>query len=424
MLHGNSRFGATALVEAAQEPAFLHHRIERYYRERVQETWGGRHVIWGRVPGPQSINLQSNDYLALSAHPLILGQQLECFQRHGATPVMSAVFLHETSAQRRLEQRIAAFVGAEDAVISQSGWCANIGLLQSIADAKTPVYLDMFAHMSLWEGARAAGAPQVSFFHNDPDHLEKQVQRNGPGIVVVDSVYSTNGSVCPLVDVVQVANRHGCAIIVDESHSLGTHGARGEGLVASLGLANKVHFVTASLAKAFAGRAGLITCSRHFHEYFRCESRPAIFSSALLPHEITRLDATLSVIEGARFRRQRLEINTRRLRSGLSELGYNVADGEAQIIGLEAGPEQQTMVLRDALEERDVFGSVFCAPATPRNRSLVRLSVHSALSEETVERVLEVCAEIRDEVGLVKWPSTRRAARARSNSEASTLLAA
>jgi CAI-1 autoinducer synthase len=214
--------------------------------------------------------------------------------------------------------------------------------------------------------------------------------------------------VAPLAAIADVCAEHDCVLVVDESHSLGTHGPRGAGLVVELGLTDLVHFRTASLAKAFAGRAGIISCSRRFQEYFKCESLPAIFSSTLLPHEVMGLAATLDVIEREDWRRTRLAANARHLRVSLAELGYNLNGSETQIVALEAGPEQQTIVLRDALEARGIFGSVFCAPATAQNRSLIRISVNAALSDQELERLIDVCEEIRDEVDMWNWPSTRR----------------
>lgn len=389
-------------------PAFVATRVERYYRERVQQTWAGGHIMRGKVPGPDALHLSSNDYLSVARHPEILSAMYESIREEGNGLLMSAVFVHGESPLLEFENRLAAFMGAESGVLCQSGYAANTGLLQSIASPETTVYADMMAHMSLWEGIRSAGANPVSFMHNDAGHLERQILRYGPGIVVVDSVYSTNGSVSPLRDIAHVCTAHGCVLVVDESHSLGTHGPGGAGMVVELGLTDRVHFRTASLAKAFAGRAGFVTCSREFQEYFKCESNPAIFSSTLLPHEIRGLLATLDVISREDWRRRKLMSNARYLREALTALGYNLNGSESQIIALEAGPEPRTMVLRDALEAHGVFGSVFCAPATAKNRSLVRLSVNAALTQEQLEKIVSVCGAIREQVQLHLWPSTRR----------------
>jgi CAI-1 autoinducer synthase len=267
--------------------------------------------------------------------------------------------------------------------------------------------------MSLWEGIKCAGAKPVTVFHNEVEHLERQILRHGPGVVVVDAIYSTSGSIAPLRDIVEICEDNGCILVVDESHSLGTHGPNGEGLTVELGLAERVHFRTASLAKAFAGRAGFVTCSRRFADYFKSESNPAIFSSTLLPHDIHGLAATLAVIRQDGWRRVRVRENAAFLRRELDQLGYNLNGSECQIVSLESGTEQNTIVLRDALESRGIFGSIFCAPATPKSRALMRFSVHAGLGLAELERLVGVCREIRDEVGMASWPSTRRKQRGR-----------
>lgn len=402
-------------VQNAPLPGFLASRVARYYEERVRKSWSGGHIMKGRVPGDDALHLSSNDYLSIAKHPEIIDAMVRSIRTEGNGLLMSGVFLHgDDCPQLQLENRLATLMGAEAGVLCQSGFAANTGLIQSIASARTPVYVDMMAHMSLWEGIRSAGAQPVSFFHNDVDHLEQRIQRFGPGIVIVDSIYSTNGSVCPLAAIAEVCAENVCVLVVDESHSLGTHGPQGAGLVVELGLTDRVHFRTASLAKAFAGRAGFVACSREFHEYFKCESLPAIFSSTLLPHEVAGLAATLDVIERDDWRRIAVASNARYLRERLTDLGYNLNDSQSQIIALEAGPEPQTIVLRDALESRGIFGSVFCAPATAQNRSLVRLSINAALTVDELERIVEVCEVIREEVELAKWPSTRRNAKRRA----------
>lgn len=392
----------------ATEPDFLTERVEWYYRERVQRTWSGGHIMHGKAPGSDAVRLISNDYLSIAEHPDIIDAQVRSLREGGNGVLMSAVFLHGDDPMLDLERELAGFLGSEASIITQSGWCANTGLVQCLAGEGVPVYVDMLAHMSLYEGVRAAGARSVVFRHNDVGSLERQIARHGPGVIVVDSVYSTTGSVAPLRDLTSVAHRHGCILVVDESHSLGTHGPEGAGLVVELGLADAVHFRTASLAKAFAGRAGLITCSQRFSEYFRCTALPAIFSSTLLPHEVAGLRAALGVIRREGWRRERVHRNAAYLRSSLDDLGYNVSTSASQIIPLEAGAEPDTIVLRDALEARGVFGSVFCAPATAANRSMIRLSINASLEVAELDRIVAVCREIRGEVEMARWPSTRR----------------
>jgi len=392
---------------APREIPFLAQRVERYYRERAVNPVTGGHILQGRIPAEGDVLLTSNDYLSIARHPEIVEAQRRSLHDEGHGIPRSSVFVFGDSPLRVLEGDIAAASQAEDAIVTQSGWCANTGLLQSIASPETPVYIDMFAHMSLWEGVKSAGAPARPFRHNSVESLRKLIAKHGPGVVVVDSLYSTNGEVCPLREVVEAGRAGGCVIVVDEAHSLGVYGERGEGMVAQLGLEEQVHFRTASLSKAYAARGGLILCSARHAEYLRYQSLPAIFSSGLLPHEIAGLSATVRVIGRERFRRDKVLRNASTLRAKLRAQGYAIGDDATQIIALVPGAEHLTIQLRDALESRGVFGSVFCDPATPRNRSLVRFTLNADLTADDLERIAGVCAEVRGVVDIDQWPQSR-----------------
>jgi CAI-1 autoinducer synthase len=389
--------------------AQLRHRIARDFQERWEKDWQRKFVTHGVAPGPDAVRLDGNDYLSVTGRPEIVQAQLDALRCNREFVVQSGVFQLDGSPTSRFEEALAAYVGKEGALLCQSGYTANLGLIQVIADAQTPVYVDSLAHMSLWEGVRAAGAPAHAFRHNDPAHLDRLIQRQGGGgLVIVDSVYSTTGALCPLEDIVEVAERHGCMILVDESHSLGTHGPQGRGLCAELGLTHRVHFITASLAKAFAGRAGFFTMPDELRPYLMCHSYPSIFSSCLLPHEIAGLAATLEVVRGSDGARGQLRANTARLRQAFGELGYPIQHGSEQIISLEAGPEVDTLALRDALETRGIFGAVFCAPATSRNRSMVRLTLNSALTDAEMAHVEGVARDLAPQFKPWEWPIARR----------------
>jgi len=394
--------------------AQLTRRIARDFTPRWDQQWGGKFMLHGVPPGPNAIRLDGNDYLSVSGHPQIVQAQVEALRKQQEFVVQSGVFHLNQHPAHALEMALAGWLGKDDGFLCQSGYAANVGLLQAIADGQTPVYLDALAHASLWEGAHAARAPAYGFRHNDPAHLARLIASNGPGIVVVDSVYSTTGSLCPLVEIVEVAEQHGCMMLVDESHSLGTHGPKGAGLCAALGLSERVHFITASLAKAFAGRAGFFTAPAHMRYYILCSSFPNIFSSSLLPHEIAGLAATLEVVRQSDAARARLMVHTRRLRSALSELGYPIHQGSEQIIALEVGMECDTMVLRDRLEERDVFSAMFCAPATSSKRAMMRLTLNAGLMDSELDHVEAAVREIAPLVKPWDWPIARRARAGRS----------
>lgn len=389
-------------------------QVERFYRKRMFNHPGKPgHRFWYSLHamGPGAINLQSNDYLDLTGHPRIRDAAVAALAQGRRSAVMSQVILVSQSddcEQRRFETRLGEFIGLGSGILCASGYDANVGLLQALAPRGSPVYVDQEAHASLYQGIHAAEATPVRVRHNDTADLRDKLAAGGPGIVVVDSVYSVSGSRSPLQQVFALAEEFGCLIVVDESHALGTHGHQGRGLVHALGLTGRVHVVTASLAKAFAARAGFIACDESLTEYLRFTAFPTIFSTALLAHELPPLHATLDVVMGEEARRTALWNNTRQAREAITAAGYDIGNGTEQIIGLRCGPVQSAVRLRDALEARGVFGSLFWYPATEWRRSVLRLSINAGMRAGDVARLGEAMRAAQEEVGNVSRSSGGR----------------
>ncbi len=391
------------------EPEFLRARVNDYHIRRKVELWQGRHPLQGRTPRPGDIKVRSNDYLCLAGHPHVIESEIAALRAGGHGDAVSRVWVHhERDITREFEQRVAALMQAEDCVVCASGYTANVGLIQSFATRGAPVYLDMKAHISLHEGVVSAGANPVPFRHNDAQSLDRMLAKQGPGLVAVDALYSTDGDIAPLAELVEVCERHGAALVVDETHSFGAQGPNGAGLVVAAGLAERVHFRTVGLSKAVASRGGLVVSSRRNIEYFRYEALPTIFSTSVMQHEVAGFDAVLDIFEREDWRRDKLHANHAYLKQGLDALGYNVSASKAQIIGLEPGDIRQATTLRDALEKRGVFGAIFFPPATPDKRCIIRFTVNCGLSRRELDRIIEVCSEARDEVGMAEWRSTKR----------------
>ncbi len=397
----------------------LSRRIAALWREHLYPP-----VVVGSAPGPDAVLLASNDYLALASDSRIVQAQAESLMSSGAELFMSGVYAQYLDQQRQLEREVADFMGTEDAVLCQSGYLANEGLIQVLADPQTPVYLDMEAHMSLWQGAQAAGAPAHPFRHNNVGHLRSLVGKYGPGVVAVDAVFSISGGLCPLEDILDVCESSGCILVADESHAVGVFGEEGEGLVRARGLHDRVHYRTFSWSKALVGRAGMIMGPARVMEFFRADSRPAIFSSCVLPWEVARFAKTLEVVRAEGERRRQVWEKADHLRRGLTDAGYDVSSSESPIMSIEPGPEENTKLFRDTLEARGVFGAVFSGPATPKNRCTVRFCVNHSLTREQLDGVIGVCRDIRDEVGCEDWASTRRARRRQPPSQLVSSVAA
>lgn len=364
-------------------------------RSRIGAGGSRSSALLGETTRPDRVELWNNDYLSLRGHAAIVQAQVDLLTGGSDDLYMSAAYLGDGSSQRALELQMARFLGTEDAVLCQSGWCAAVGLIQTVADKETPVYIDTDAHASLWDGARSAEAPTHGFAHNDTDDLERLIREHGPGIVAVEAIYGASGSIGALAEILAVAENHGCETVVDESHSIGVIGQNGQGLVSLLGLSDKVTYRSFSLSKCFVARVGMVAGPARVMEFFRYESRPAIFSSAVLPHEVAGLRAALEVIQEEDWRRRLLMRNIGYVSTALSDVGYDTAACASPIIMLRSGREDDIGELFTALEEHGVVGALLSAPAVPEGSSALRLILNCGLNDEHLDRVVAACADVQ-----------------------------
>ncbi|MGR5175720.1 alpha-hydroxyketone-type quorum-sensing autoinducer synthase [Vibrio parahaemolyticus] len=376
-------------------PEFITQKHDYFIADRISSNSDKKPAICGQRPQLGDVVMQTNDYLSLNSHEEIKEAHIQGIRDNEESLLMSGVYLLGAEKETDFETKLANLTGFDSCLVTQSGWTANVNLLQAICDKDTNVYVDFFAHASLWEGARIAGAKVHMFMHNNMRHLKRQLEKNGSGIILVDSVYSTIGTIAPLVDLVSLAYEYDCALVVDESHSLGTHGPNGAGLVAELGLTEHVDYITASLAKTFAYRAGAILANEKTNYCVPMVAFPAIFSSTVLPYELKRLSKTFDVIVRSDERRKVLSRNAAYLNEKLREIGYDI-QSESQIIGIDTGDVENTIKARNFFENNGIFGSVFCPPATPNGRHLLRLSINSDHTIEELARVVNVCQKAWD----------------------------
>ena len=394
-------------------PEFLL-RKARSHADRVKSSWEANFITRPSVahPRPDSVWLQSNDYLSLGYEPAITAAWRNELGDGGLSVRMAAVVESEDTRARSFERLIALHMHAEDAILCQSGFAANCGLIEVLSRLGTPMYIDFLAHRSMWFGAMGGGGRPIPFVHNSVEDLDKRVRRHGPGVILIDSVYSATGAVAPLKEFADFALINDCVLVVDESHSLGTHGARGEGMVVRDRLEHLVHYRTASLAKAFCGPGGVIAGDRDLLDMLRFEGAPQVFSSATLPCNAAGFIEALKIIRGSASRRKRLRANAKKMRAGLRACGLRLGNTRSQIMALYPGHEKTTVAVKSFLEERGVFGSVFAWPATPRNKSLIRFSIRQDHTEAQLDRVIEVCSELPAHFNVDEWRPLASPARA------------
>ena len=381
--------------------------IDEFYNQR-SIPHGGRNIMVSRAPGVGDVLLNDNDYLGLANDNRINIAQCEEIMRSGSGVQMSGIFLMERDhPQRDFETAIAEFLGFEDAILCQSGFDANVGLMHLVLNLyfkrlnyRPDVYMDIQTHMSLISGAKQTQSNLRMFYHNDPCSLEREIQKNyspgKPGVIIIDSLYSGDGSIAPLVEISEIAHNYNFVLVVDESHSLGTHGPNGAGLCAEHKI--KPDFITASLAKAFALNGGVVLCDKERYVFpYRSLSLPSVFSSSATPHTAARASKTLEIIQKEEWRRDKLHRNADFLRKGLRDIGIDIGDSQSQIISIICGEEKKAVALRDQLETEGVFVSLFVWPATSRNRALIRLSVNISHEPDDLRRVLDVFAKVTQE---------------------------
>lgn len=390
------------MVLTKSYPQFLQKRLDHYEQVVMPALSSDKSPFFLNVtPNEHSIFVDNNDYLSLANHAEIIEAQINHL-RISDNSLMSSFFVSGKGQREEFEEQLASHTNQEASILSTSGWDANTGLIQTIADKNTHIYLDRFVHASLYVGAQLSGGIVHVFDHNNPDHLERKIKEYGIGVVVVDSVYSSVGSVCPLKEIVAVSKKYDCVIVVDESHSLGLYGNKGAGMVADLGLEDEVDFITASLSKTFCSRGGIITCSSKFKNYFRHNSFPAIFSSVLQNHEAARFIKTLEIIRNDDWRREQLHKNTTYLHHHLDQIGFNTEVSSSPIISLEVNNESKAILLRDLLVQRNVVTAPFIPPAVPKKRCNARMTVNCNLTNAQMQHIVKSCKEVLPIVKLSK----------------------
>lgn len=333
-----------------------------------------------------------NDYLRLSDHPEVIAAANAALSATGSGALASAAFLGDHGyhhAFKSLIAKAACAQGPESVVLTTCGWTANVGLIEAIASPDIPVYIDINAHASLWDGARLAGARMIPLRHNDPKSIRLYAKRFGPGVIVIDAFYSTHGSVCPLEEYVQAAKETNCLLVLDEAHSFGLVGQNGGGLAVERGLASEVPLRTVSIAKGLGGHGGFIVADPQTATYLTMRMRPVIFSSSPLPSTSAGSARALEIIMREPERMRVVQKRAAQLRSLLNDRGVDTGPSACQIVSLHFDTEDAACKLYGELRNRKILFSVFLAPAVPKDTGLARFSIYYGLSENDINHIAE-----------------------------------
>jgi 8-amino-7-oxononanoate synthase len=329
------------------------------------------------LDGKPVLLLCSNNYLGLADHPRVREAAADAAMRWGVGAGASRLVSGTMTVHRRLEASIAAFKGTESALLFGSGYLANVGVVSALAGPGDVVFSDELNHASIIDGCRLARARTVVYRHNDVEHLAQLIEETGArgGVVVTDSVFSMDGDVAPLAELLDVAHANGLRLVVDEAHGTGCVGPGGRGAVADAGLDGEVDVVIGTLGKALGSYGAFAACDARTAEYLTNCARSLIFSTALPPPVVAGALAALELIEEQPRRVEKLQANAGALRDELAREGFDVAGSTTQIVPLIVGDATTAMAICEAAIEHGVFAQAIRPPTVPEGTSRLRLAV-------------------------------------------------
>jgi len=401
--------GDAALAGEGGWEATLDGRLERLARDgllrtlRPVERRGAAVVL---PDGRRLVNLSSNDYLGLSAHPALAAAAADAAPLGVGAGASRLVTGHD-AAYAELEEALAAFEGTEAALVFGSGYLANVGVLAALVGRDDAVFADRLVHASAWDGIRLSRATLHRYRHGDVEELEALLRRDaargggGLRLIVTESVFSMDGDVAPLRELVELKERYGAALMVDEAHAGGVFGPRGEGLGHELGLADRIDLHVGTFSKAFGVYGGFVAGDERWIRYLRTTARSFIYTTALPPVLVGTIRAALELVRRADAERLALRGKAERFRTGLAERGLDAGASTTQIVPVVVGDNRTALALARALEERGALAVAIRPPTVPPGTARLRFSLTAAHDDADLEHVLDALGEAARTVGLL-----------------------
>ena len=368
-----------------------------YRRLRLVSGPQGPRVLLGGRP---VLLLCSNNYLGLADHPKVRGAAAEAAMRWGAGAGASRLISGNMEPHRQLEARLAEFKGYEAALLFGSGYLANTGTIAALAGAGEVVFSDQLNHASIVDGCRLSRAETFVYRHGDLEHLAWGLREAGGrgSLIVSDGVFSMDGDVAPLPQLLELARRHGCRLMVDEAHATGAIGPGGRGSVAAAGLSGEVDVVVGTLGKALGSYGAYVCAGAETVDFLVNTARPFVFSTAPPPPSVAAATAALELVSPNRV--ERLRVNAERFRAALVAEGLGAGASQTQIVPLEVGDAGTTMDLCERVLERGVFAQGIRPPTVPDGASRLRFTVMATHRAGELERAAKLVGGAARELGL------------------------
>jgi 8-amino-7-oxononanoate synthase len=343
-----------------------------YRQMRLIESAQGSRVI---MDGREVVLLCSNDYLGLASHPSVRAAAAHAAELWGAGVGASRLVSGNTTLHGELERELAEFKGYDACVLFGSGYLANTGVISAVTGRGDVILSDALNHASIVDGCRQSRAETIVYGHRDLESLADGLARadGRPTLIVTDAVFSMDGDVAPLEEIVELARRHRAFVLVDEAHATGVIGPGGRGLVAELGLERDVDVVIGTLSKALGSYGAFVCSSPELRELLVNRARTLIFSTGLPPASIAAASAALGILRTRPNLVDQLHRNSRLLRAELAARGFAVSPSEMPIVPLVIGDPRETMALCEAALHERVFAQAIRPPTVPDGTSRLRV---------------------------------------------------
>jgi glycine C-acetyltransferase len=360
------------------------------------------------------IVLSSNNYLGLADHPDVVAAGIEGLKKYGAGTASVRFICGTFDVHRALEEKIASVFGFEASLSYVSCWTANEGVIPTVATAGNTIISDELNHASIIDACRLSGAKRLRYKHGDMADLEAKLRdAEGTPFIVTDGVFSMEGSIAKLPEIVELAKKYDAVTIVDDSHGTGVMGKTGRGTIEHFGLEGQIDILTGTLGKALGGAAGgFVAGSKALVDTLVQRSRTQLFSNAL---PATVACSALKAIELLETQPQLVETqraNTAYFRDGLKRLGFTPLDGPSAIVPIIVGDTAFAIAMSDRLLKEGVFVTGFGFPVVPQGTARVRVQISSALTREELDRALTAFEKVGRELGVIGAESANAIARA------------
>lgn len=369
------------------------------YFKKIESAQGPEVMLEGK----KKVVICSNNYLGLANHPKVKEASIAAVRKYG-TSCTGSRFLNGTNdLHEKVERKFARFVGKESAILFTTGHHSNLGAISTLVGKSDIVLTDKLDHASIIDGCRLSMGEMVRFRHNDMGDLERQLVRHQEKgkLIVVDGVFSMEGDIANLTEIVKLAKMYNARVMVDEAHSLGVLGDTGRGTGEHFGLESDVDVVMATASKSLASIGGFIAGREEVVHYVKHMSRSLIFTASLPPACVGAIDASLDILEKEPERRLRLWENTRKMKAGFEAIGFNTRTSESPIIPITVGEDMKAFQMWRMLYDAGVFASPVVSPAVPEGQSIIRTSYMATHTDSQLDFVLDTFEKVGKQLGII-----------------------